>query len=248
MSGERPKPGPLKVGVAVVSIAGAIATVAFHLGLFGVEPAADAATFDDGPRPIPLALDAIGEGTGLDEIVQAADARGEPEDGEPGAEVVVGSATPDWRGMFERLMEREEARRTAIDEVVETPEDDETEQALREAEEAARAEAARRQRADSATAGLGLLVLRGTFSVAGEGVALVDGHLVRVGDLVPGTVAAVTEIHRDHIVLRHPDVDGAVSVPLAPLDVPSADDLPETEPPAAPEPAAAPPAAPSDGT
>lgn len=249
------RPTPAKMAVAIVSIAGALATVAFHLGLFDGAEAEAAASTSEGPIPLATSEEIDAAGAAGDELLDLDEAAGPaaPSDVDAAPSPARAPAdTPDWRGMFEALMAREQRGPTDDDDEHDARVDERAvaESAAAAAQDAERAAAA--ARAEAAAARIAALALRGIVAEGGAGTALVDGHLVRVGDLVPGTRATVVEILRERIVVRHPDVGEPLDVHLAPFAAsggtgdPPGDGPPAPDVEVAPPPAAAPDTAPDE--
>ncbi len=223
------KPTPGKIVFAAVSVLSALGVVAFHLGLFDsiggdVDDVAFAAEEFVGYE---ADEDVDWSGTRDDTDERSIDGAGP---NTPPGVIAASGGAPDWNKMFESLMAREEQRRAHMASFETNPEDD-----VREAEEAAgaaaavlaAAAAAEEERlarlaaltsAERAMAEAARLQLRGVMAEGGRGVALVNGHLVRRGDTVPGTRIVVVAIHRDRLVVSHPDVEAALDVHLAALD------------------------------
>lgn len=59
--------------------------------------------------------------------------------------------------------------------------------------------------------------LRGILSGPSGGMVLLDGHVLRRGDAIPGTRFVLSELGSDRVRLIHPDLDEPVQLMLAPM-------------------------------
>jgi hypothetical protein len=89
------------------------------------------------------------------------------------------------------------------------------------------------------TRALSGMALRGVIAGQDGGIALLDGYMLRRGDVIPGTEFVVRTIRRDRILLEHPSLPSPVNMPLAPLRhqaTAAVQSMPEPEPEPEPEP------------
>ena len=180
---------------------------AVHAGTAALEqpasgPAADAqaATTGPGSEPADAPTDATASAPeGAASGAPSGAASGEAAGAAPGATADDASrgAQPDWSALFAQLVAREapaptQAEPTIVAETKVAPEID----------------------VQPVLAGFRL---RGLVHDAVGGIALVNGHLLRVGDTLPGTDMTVDTIQSDRILLRVPGRAALVPLPLEPM-------------------------------
>jgi hypothetical protein len=127
-----------------------------------------------------------------------------------------GEGDLDWAELFQQLLQKEQDRATA--EAVEanpSTDDDEDDDSLDDlGNELLAVESAP---PPDPTLVLSSMALRGVLAGPDGGMALLDGHMLRKGDIVPGTDFEIMRIRRDRIELMHPQLSAPVRMLLAPF-------------------------------
>lgn len=133
----------------------------------------------------------------------------------PGSEA-RGEGDLDWAELFQQLLAKEQDREASADVDSSPPSEDEDEDSFDDLGDEPVVAEPPPPPADP-TVVLSSMSLRGVLAGPDGGMALLDGHMLRKGDVVPGTDFEIMRIRRDRIELMHPQLSAPVRMLLAPF-------------------------------